>query len=268
MTTATIAPAAPYRSLPAESRALLASVAASLVLHLALLVLFPEVRFSVSNAAGSRMLIARLAPRVEAPEPVALPKKAPAEENRRSEPRRERDKAETQPKQTPRESALAAPAPGTLPVQEAQARLPAPASEDSGARAQPATATLAAPQVRETPAPSETLRQPASRPAPAADAQTLDQYRLALIGVARHYKRYPARAVENGWQGKVEVRLVIGANGSTQKASIKTSSGYEILDKEALDMIRKAKPLAPIPQSLRGREFTVDIPVIFDLQTG
>ena len=107
-----------------------------------------------------------------------------------------------------------------------------------------------------------------ARPAGEAEAGTLDKYRLALIGVARRYKRYPSQAMEKGWQGRVEVRLIIGANGFTQSLSIRKSSGYEILDKQALDIVIKAKPLTPIPASLRGRQFTIDIPIIFDLQTG
>jgi len=74
--------------------------------------------------------------------------------------------------------------------------------------------------------------------------------------------------MDKGWQGKVVIRLVIGANGRTRSASIESSSGYEILDKQALGMVKKAKPLTRIPAALRGREFEVDIPVIFDLQTG
>ena len=48
--------------------------------------------------------------------------------------------------------------------------------------------------------------------------------------------------------------------------SIKTSSGHEILDQAALDTIRKAKPLVPIPAALRGREFSLDINFIFNLK--
>lgn len=251
-----------------ESRALLASVAASLVLHLAVLLMFPEVRLDAPSAGSSRTLTARLTPRAATPQPAPVPREARVAQKRKAEPQPEREKAETRPKQAAQQGALAAPAPGALPLPEAPASPPAAASEDAGTRSPAATASLAAPQVRETLAPLRKPGQPVLRPAVPADAGTLGQYRLALIGVARRYKRYPARAVENGWQGRVEVRLVIGSNGSTQKASIKTSSGYEILDNEALDMIRKAKPLAPIPPSLRGREFTVDIPVIFDLQTG
>ena len=74
--------------------------------------------------------------------------------------------------------------------------------------------------------------------------------------------------MERGWQGRVEIRLVIRSNGVIQSTNVKASSGYEILDNQALDMVKKAKPLTPIPAALRGREFTVDIPVIFDLQSG
>ena len=74
--------------------------------------------------------------------------------------------------------------------------------------------------------------------------------------------------MEKGWQGKVEIRLLVGANGMIQTATVKTSSGYQLLDDTALDMIRKGKTLAPIPPMLRGKEFVVDVPVVFDLQTG
>ena len=73
-------------------------------------------------------------------------------------------------------------------------------------------------------------------------------------------------AMEKGWAGKVEIRIIIGTNGMTQSILVKTSSGFELLDKTAIDMVTKAKPMTPIPPALRGREFTVDIPVIFSLQ--
>ncbi len=97
------------------------------------------------------------------------------------------------------------------------------------------------------------------------DAGTLEQYRLALIVATRRYKRYPAIAMEKGWQGRVEVHMVIGANGMLASASIKTSSGHEILDNQALDMLKKGKTTVPIPANLRGRDFSIDVPVIFNL---
>lgn len=90
---------------------------------------------------------------------------------------------------------------------------------------------------------------------------------MALIVATRRYKRYPAIAMEKGWQGKVEVRMVIGANGMIASASIKASSGHEILDNQAMDMLKKGKTTVLIPASLRGREFSVDVPVIFSLES-
>ena len=91
------------------------------------------------------------------------------------------------------------------------------------------------------------------------------QYRLALIVATRRYKRYPAIALEKGWQGKVDVHLVIGANGMVASASIKASSGHEILDNQALDMLNKGRTTVPVPAGLRGREFDIEVPVIFSL---
>ncbi len=88
-----------------------------------------------------------------------------------------------------------------------------------------------------------------------------------MIAATRRYKRYPAIAMEKGWQGRVEVRMVIGANGMLASVSVKSSSGHEILDKQAVDMLKKGKTTIPIPASLRGREFNIDVPVIFNLDS-
>ena len=91
---------------------------------------------------------------------------------------------------------------------------------------------------------------------------------MEILAATRRYKRYPAQAMGRGWQGRVEIRLVIGANGITQSYTVKTSSGFGLLDETAIDMVKKGRPLVPVPAALRGREFTIDVPVIFDLRAG
>ena len=98
------------------------------------------------------------------------------------------------------------------------------------------------------------------------DAGSLAQYRLQLISVARKYKRYPRVAMDNNWEGDVVVRMVIGANGMISALSIKTSSGHEVLDQQALEMFKKAKPLVQIPAALRGKEFTIELRAIYNLK--
>jgi protein TonB len=114
------------------------------------------------------------------------------------------------------------------------------------------------------------LPQVATRlPQPAADAPdagTLAQYRLALISAAKRFKRYPRIAVDNDWQGTVEIRIVIDASGAIATLSVRSSAGHPLLDREALEMIERAKELALIPPALRGKEFSVDVPVVFSLR--
>jgi protein TonB len=252
------------------NRMLRRCVAASIVLHSAVLWLVPGARQAAPAAVT--VLTATFAPRAapeaaERLEPRVQPQAAP----RPPEPVRPPPavKPEVKPPEPPR-AAPARPTPDAIGPRIAQ-EPPAPtasAAPAQSASAAPSTATAAAaaaPRAQEAPsAPAE----PAARAGDSADAGNLDQYRLALIGVARKYKRYPAQAMEKGWTGRVEVRLIIAPNGMIQSALVKSSSGYDILDNQALDMVKKAKPLTPIPPALRGREFTVDVPVIFDLQTG
>lgn len=118
---------------------------------------------------------------------------------------------------------------------------------------------------------------PALSPAPAAvpalaisaeapDATSLAQYRNAIIAAARRHRKYPRIAVENNWEGRAEVRIAIDPDGAIASIGIRTHSGYEVLDRQALEMIRKAKPVAPMPDALRGKGFVLDLPVLFRLR--
>jgi len=123
---------------------------------------------------------------------------------------------------------------------------------------------------------SPAAREPDAKPAGVAETPPLERldpalvekYRLALIDATRRYQRYPPQAIARGWQGRVEVRLVIDAHGTIKDASIKTSSRYTILDDQAVNMVKKGKSTTRIPPALGGREFRVDVPVIFELRTG
>jgi protein TonB len=49
-------------------------------------------------------------------------------------------------------------------------------------------------------------------------------------------------------------------------ADLARSSGHEILDKAALDMLRQAAGRAVLPESLRGQNFAVLLPVVFEVE--
>ena len=76
---------------------------------------------------------------------------------------------------------------------------------------------------------------------------------------------YPRVAVDNNWEGGVVVRMVIGADGMIASVSVKAGSGHEVLDSQALEMFKRAKPLVPIPSALRGKEFILELRAIYNL---
>jgi len=240
----------------AQRRALLACVGASMAVHVLVLFSFPGLRLS-TPAGNSTVLTATFAPRSESPE--IAPSIAEATPRPPEPPRRELKPEPLRPVLA--QSAAAdpdvpqwvAPVPMPVPSQPARTTSPAPAPLASATEPQ-ASATSAVPAVKSS--------------AASADAGLLERYRLALIDAAKRYRRYPVQAMERGWQGRVQIRMVIGTNGTLKNALIKTSSSYQILDDQALDMVKRGKPLTPIPAALHGREFTVDVPVIFELQTG
>jgi protein TonB len=169
-------------------------------------------------------------------------------------PARPRERREAEPQVAPQEPV------DPVPV-AAKAEEPVPAPAPTPQAAVPPSVASSSP----APASSE----PSAKSTDALDASLLEAYRLALIDAAKRYKRYPVQAMERGWEGRVEIRVVVGANGTIKSALVKRSSKYQILDDQALDMVKRAfNALAQVQPAPRGREFTVDVPVIFELQTG
>ena len=101
--------------------------------------------------------------------------------------------------------------------------------------------------------------------AEAPESLSRDHYRLQLIDEARRHKRYPPLARENNWQGDVLVAVVVSANGRPT-VTLKGSSGYEVLDRQALEMFRQAARAVPVPPALRGKEFALDVRAVYGLE--
>ena len=141
----------------------------------------------------------------------------------------------------------------TPPVVEAPAPVPAPA-----AVAAPPPVAAVEPQPAPSPAPQ-------APPAEIPESMSRDQYRVQLIDEARRHKRYPALARENNWQGDVKVAVAVAANGRPT-VTLRGSSGYDVLDRQALEMFSRAARAVPIPPSLRGKEFTLEVRAVYGLE--
>lgn len=237
------------------------AVAASIALHAAVLVGLPDL-WTPPEPQIAVPLNARLEPGPQAAAPTAAAA-APASPKHDAAPPRPRSTA-------PRATPVAREVPVTLPDRSARSEPARPAEPPAGAPVNSVAVNdspTAAPQIAD-PAPAAAIAALAPQPGDGAeDPGSLAQYRLALIGAAKRHKLYPSQAIARGWQGRVEVRLVIGADGALSGASVKRSSGYDMLDRQSLDMLRKAHALTPIPPALRGRDFAVEVPVVYELKS-
>lgn len=110
--------------------------------------------------------------------------------------------------------------------------------------------------------PTAALREESDALAPSQAG--LRQYRLALAGEARRFRRHPE--APPGLSGTAEVRVTVDAGGANRQAELSRSSGHAALDAAALDMLRQAALHAAPPPSLRGRNFAVLLPVVFEAE--
>ena len=69
-----------------------------------------------------------------------------------------------------------------------------------------------------------------------------------------------------GWQGETVIELQLDANGKPSSVKVQTSSGYEVLDNTAIEMVRKTVAATRLPEILRGNISTFLVPVSFRLK--
>jgi len=117
-----------------------------------------------------------------------------------------------------------------------------------------------------TPAVAPAAAQVQAQALAAEEAMTVAQYRIELLAAARRFRRYPRIALDNHWEGRAEIGLVFGPNGQLTEVTVRASSGYPVLDREASEMLRRAAAATPVPLGLRGRLLRIDVPVIFSLR--
>jgi TonB family C-terminal domain len=87
--------------------------------------------------------------------------------------------------------------------------------------------------------------------------------RLSVISniVQRHIS-YPPIARRMGWEGRVIVSFVLEPNGDIRDLKVLKSCGYEVLDKEALDAIRRSYRDFPKPPV----SVVIKLPINFRLE--
>lgn len=152
-------------------------------------------------------------------------------------------------------SAARPPTPALRAVADESVPAPAVGIEEPPPVAHPVKA--AAPAAPDTVAPVPTLA--------VTDLQALAGFGRSVAAALASHQRYPRIAQMRQWQGTTMLQLEFAADGRLLETRVLSSSGHDVLDQQALDMLRAARPLPPPPVALAGRPLVVHVPVVFRL---
>jgi protein TonB len=109
--------------------------------------------------------------------------------------------------------------------------------------------------------PSNVLSSIAAISAPASSAAA--KFQQALLRHVAQYQRYPNAARARQLQGIVDTQFAMSRDGQLLGVWVRTSSGQVVLDREAIETIRRAQPLPPIPAELPDR-MNIHVQLMFD----
>lgn len=185
-------------------------------------------------------------PVAEVPAPAALPEA-------QSQPQEPAPQTPTTPIDVP---------PARMAVPSSAVTLPPPAPVPPPRAAMPAAVAPSAPPS----VPAAAAASPATAADPRAKKQEADYFALISAHLNRR-KTYPAEAKQARQQGVVTVRFTVDRNGSVSGASIKRSSGHEILDRATLDLLQRVAPLPRMPSTMQRDSVSLSLPIDYSLRT-
>lgn len=240
-----------------QNQLLLLALLCSIALHGTAVVFLPDY-FAHAPTPDTQLTVELLKP--EPPPPPPPPVKKP--EPPKPEP--------VKPKVIPPSKPLPAPAPKPVtpqPQAVVQPATPPPVTAPPPVAEPPQV--IAVPQKAAEPPPPVVVPTPSAPPPQETAAEDISAikngYGRLLAGEFAKHKKYPQVARMRGWQGTVQVRLQVDADGNPANPVVEQSSGREILDNQALETVRNSLPLPTPPAALRGKAFSIVVPVVFRL---
>lgn len=226
----------------------------SVLLHVLVAVVVPNVKFDISKEKPQELTIEIIQP--TPPAPITLPEPIIEPEPIKPEPIKKPKPIKEPVKPIPKKSPEPAPIEDTSP--EPVVNEPPPPTVISAAPKIDAPPVITVP-----PPPPEPPKKVEPSNTDISDA--LGQYGSLLGRAIAKHKSYPKIAQMRGWQGQCLLDLKIDSGGNLMSANIKESSGHDSLDKQALEMVRKASPFPAPPEALSNRSFNITVPVSFKL---
>jgi protein TonB len=181
-------------------------------------------------------------------ETVAIPKSEPiVQEARVAEPT---PKVEEAP-------AVPAPAPEVAPMAQEPVTEQGPVAQEK--KVEEAVVARAAPVQQEAPIRNHPVQ---ARPTTRPDYSWLAE---ALWNRVERLKRYPHMARMNRWEGKVVLQAIVRDDGQLSELKVAQTSGYAVLDQDALEVLRRASPIT-LKHPLGQPQVVIQVPISYRLE--
>lgn len=84
-----------------------------------------------------------------------------------------------------------------------------------------------------------------------------------IVSKLRRALRYPAQAKSQNLRGEVQVSFTVSAGGSVGGVRVVRSSGSPLLDRAAVETVRRAAPFPPIPEGAGRSSWPFTVPLAF-----
>jgi len=176
--------------------------------------------------------------------PPASPPEAPPTEREAPEPI---EKMETPPDR-PKREAIELPAP-LIAIRTMPKPAPSPTVDPT-----PIMVETAAPKTQPAP------------PAPEAANNAPDSWEGRVLAQLASHRRYPRLAMTRRQQGVPYIRFVMNRDGKVLSSRLERSSGFPDLDREAVELPKRAAPLPKPPDHRPGDTVELVVPVEFFLR--
>ncbi len=79
-------------------------------------------------------------------------------------------------------------------------------------------------------------------------------------------RRYPSWAKKQGFEGVSYITFTLLSSGMIQGIKIIHSSGFDILDEEAVSTVKRASPFKPIPEKFNCSSLIMEVAIVFQLK--
>ncbi|MEP0069694.1 TonB family protein [Pyruvatibacter sp.] len=172
-----------------------------------------------------------------------------------------------QERPAPKPRAEPKPEPESAPVSKAEdvPKAPAPSAPDPSPT--PADAASSSPTQAPAPQRSSGAGSGTGQSDASSSAVAKASYARLLLTRLQRAIVYPRRARRRDIQGVVRVEVVLAASGALKTVKLVGTSGSDILDDAALELVRRVAPFPAVPRDLspRGQDFAFVAPIQYRL---